>query len=84
MRLTESQRALGKEQARINAERRRQGLLPPLPKIADFRAAIRWKCVECMGGGEPLPQADIRRCSSGPDSRSPCPLWPYRPWQLGE
>jgi hypothetical protein len=72
----------GREQSRINAELRRKGALPPLPRMSDYRAAIRGKCVECMGGafGNGL-REDVRTCGSGPASRAPCPLWLYRPWQ---
>ena len=63
-------------------EARRQGTLPPLPRISDYRAAIRKKCVECMGGefGNGL-RDDVRNCSAVPTSEVPCPLWLYRPWQ---
>ena len=82
MKLSEHAARLGQERSRINAERRRQGTLPPLPRISDFRAAIRAKCVECMGGvfGDGL-RDDVRDCSSGPASQAPCPLWQYRPWR---
>lgn len=81
MKFDSAQAELGRQQARLNAEARARGDLPPLPKLRDFKAAIREKCVECMGGADPVPMADIRRCAASPDSRAPCPLWHYRPWQ---
>jgi len=63
-------------------EARRNGQLPPLPTMSDYRAAIRSKCVECMGGafGDGLRES-VRGCTSGPLATAPCPLWKYRPWQ---
>ena len=63
-------------------EARRNGQLPPLPRIGDYRAAIRSKCVECMGGafGDGLRES-VRECTAVPTSDVPCPLWLYRPWQ---
>ena len=82
MKFPEHAARLGQEQSRINRELRRKGALPPLPTISADRAAIRAKCVECMGGafGDGL-REDVRTCGSGPTSRAPCPLWQYRPWQ---
>ena len=82
MEFSEAQARQGREQSRINAELRRQGTLPPLPRISDYRSAIRQKCVECMGGefGNGL-RDDVRNCSAVPTSEVPCPLWLYRPWQ---
>jgi hypothetical protein len=81
MKLSSALAEQGREQSRINAELRRQGALPPLPRISDYRAAIRQKCVECMGGTDPVPVTDIRRCTAGPDTQAPCPPWKFRPWQ---
>jgi hypothetical protein len=74
-------RELGQKQARINAELRRKGDLPPLPTVTVLRAAIRSKCVECVGGLGEGARDTVRECTCGPDSRAPCPLWTYRPWQ---
>ena len=85
MKLSEDAARLGQERSRINAELRRQGALPPLVTARLLRAVIRDKCLECMGyrqgNAEPRPMDEIRECSSGPASRAPCALWPYRPWQ---
>ena len=68
------------------AKQRKDGTLPPLPTTRVLKAAIRDKCLECMGyepgREEPRPIADIRACAATPTSRTPCPLWQYRPWQL--
>jgi hypothetical protein len=72
---------LGRKQLRINAELRRNGDLPPLPTVTVLRAAIRNKCVECVGGLGDGARETVRECTCGPGSRAPCPLWAYRPWQ---
>ena len=62
------------------AEARRRGDLPPLPTVRLLRSVIRDKCREYMGGGGEH-REDIRACTASPTSRTPCPLWPYRPNQ---
>ena len=61
MKLSESARAAGLLASKAARLARARGDLPPLPRIADFKAAIRSKCVECMGGAEPLPMRAIEQ-----------------------
>lgn len=70
----------GTEASKAARLARAKGDLPPLPRLRDYRAAIRSKCVECMGGADPLPIGDIRRCAAGPGSAAPCPLHGFRPF----
>ena len=67
---------LSREARQKLAEARRRGEVPPAITRRDLRLAIRRKCYECMGGEDaPGVTVDIGNCTSGPNSRVPCPLW---------
>jgi hypothetical protein len=51
-----------------------------LAGTASPRAAIKAKCLECVG----FVRADITTCTAAPGRRAACPLWPYRPYQQDE
>ena len=45
------------------------------------KTAVEAMCWRCMGDGDPGTVAEIRRCSCGPGTPDPCPLWHWRPYK---
>ena len=48
------------------------------------KTAIDAMCWQCMGGSAEAAEgamAAIRKCTAGPESQVPCPLWNWRPYK---
>ena len=78
-----------REKSRLAAQERREAGLPRVRshwekwEAKNTRGtAINAMCEHCMGGpNTPGLREDIQNCTAGPKSRTPCPLYDWRPYQ---